>query len=165
MLNLLSLYQRIHHTSEKTPITRLSHLTELMCTTNTHLQLNSKSVHIMIRHDMTEDIFRLKPGFLLRPHWSCLVLKGPFTLQGKSSGTAKGPFNVVSTLHVKYRTTATPLLTYKIRLPCTLQLNASNWSVADWKALKQTDDVEGAHVAGRPAQLAEVMDIWLYLRK
>lgn len=79
----------------------------------------------------------VEPVFLLRPHWSCLVLKGPVGPQGKSSGTAKGPFNMVSTLHVKYRTTPTPLLTYEIRLPCTLHLNASNWNVADWKALKQ----------------------------
>lgn len=69
--------------------------------------------------------------FLIEATLKLSVLKGPVGPQGKSSGTAKGPFNVVSTLHVKYRTTPTPLLTYEIRLPCALHLNASNWNVAE----------------------------------
>lgn len=102
--------------------------------------------------------FSVEPVFLLRPHWSCLVLKGPVGPQGKSSGTAKGPFNVVSTLCVKYRTTPTPLLTYKIRLPCTLHLNASNWNVADWKALKQA---QRACEGGKGVILQEEQLSWL----
>lgn len=77
--------------------------------------------------DCDSDTLSQESVFLLRPHWSCLVLKGPVGPQGESSETAKGPFNVVSTLCVKYRTTPTLLLTYEIRLPCTLHLNASNW--------------------------------------
>lgn len=103
---------------------------------------------------VTHDRFTEEPVFLLRPHWSCVVLKGPASLQGKSSGTAKGPFNVVSTLRVKYRTTPTPLLTYEIRLPCALHLNASNWNVADWKALKQVQRLRGKWVILQEEQLS-----------
>ena len=78
----------------------------------------------------------VEPVFLMRPHWGCLILKGPVGPQGRSSGTASGPFNVVSTLRVNYRAGLTPLLPRKIGLPCTLHLDTLNWNVAFWKALR-----------------------------
>ena len=103
----------------------------------------------------SDKLRREEPVFLLRPHWSCLVLKGPVSPLGESSGTAKGPFNVVSTLHVKYRTTPAPLLTYEIRLPCTLHLNALNWlTERRWNRPKE-------HVRGKWVILQEEQLSWL----
>lgn len=79
-----------------------------------------------------------EPSFLMRPLWICLVLKRPVAPQGKSSGTATGPLNVLSTLHVKYRSVQTPLLTLKKKTKKNRGYLAHwmppKWNAADSKA-------------------------------